>query len=119
MPKEKIKFIMQRTVSKRNLSVYLIHFLNTITQILLDFNTKVGRKDIFKLTIRNESLHEIGYDTGVTAVNSDTSKGLTVINMFPHHSIHKYTCMSPDGKTHNQTDHKEWRLLGCYAVWLL
>ena len=25
--------------------------------------------------------------------------------MFPHRNIHKYTCGSPDGKTHNQTDH--------------
>jgi len=24
--------------------------------------------------------------------------------MFPHRNIHKYTCTSPDGRTHNQTD---------------
>jgi hypothetical protein len=28
----------------------------------LDFNAKVGREDIFKLTIENESLHEISND---------------------------------------------------------
>jgi hypothetical protein len=29
------------------------------------FNAKLGREDIFKLTVGNESLHEIGNDNGV------------------------------------------------------
>jgi exonuclease III len=36
------------------------------TKILLgDFNEKVGREDIFKPTIGNESLHETSNDSGV------------------------------------------------------
>jgi hypothetical protein len=74
--------------------------------MLGDLNTKVGREDIFKLTIGNESLHEISNDNGVGLVNFATSKYLRVkIKMFPHHNIHKYTCTSPDEETHNQIDY--------------
>jgi hypothetical protein len=60
--------------------------------LLGDFNIKVGREDIFKLTIGNESLHEISNDNGVRLVNFDTTKNLRVkITMFPHPNIHKYT----------------------------
>jgi endonuclease/exonuclease/phosphatase family metal-dependent hydrolase len=71
-----------------------------------DFNAKVGREDIFKPTIWNESLHETSNDNGVSLVNFVTSKNLRIKNtMFPHQNIHKYTWISPDGKTHNQIDH--------------
>jgi hypothetical protein len=74
--------------------------------LLGDFNAKAGRKDIFKSTIGNESLHEISNDNGVRLVNFATSKNLRVKStMFPHRNIHKYTWMSADGKTHNQIDH--------------
>jgi hypothetical protein len=46
--------------------------------ILGDFNAKVGRENIFKPTIRNESLHEISNDSGVRVVNFATSKNLVV-----------------------------------------
>jgi hypothetical protein len=70
------------------------------------FNTKVGREDVFKLTIGNESLHEISNNNGVRVVNFTTSKNLTVKStIFPHHKIHKYTWTSPDGKTYNQINH--------------
>jgi hypothetical protein len=73
--------------------------------LLGDFNAKVGREDIFKPTIGNESLHEISNDNGVRLVNF-TFKNLRVKStMFPHRNIHKYTWTSPDGKIHNQTDH--------------
>jgi hypothetical protein len=74
--------------------------------LLGDFNAKVGREDIFKLTIGNESLHEISNDNGVRLVNFATSKILRVKStVFPHSNIHKYTWTSPDGKIQNQIDH--------------
>src|SRR5215472_13492596 len=77
------------------------------TKILLgDFNAKVGRENIFKPTIGQESLHQHSNDNGVRLVNFATSKNLVVKStMFPHRNIHKYTWTSPDGKTHNQIDH--------------
>jgi hypothetical protein len=39
-----------------------------------DFNAKVDREDIFKLTIENESLHEISNGNGVRLVNFATLK---------------------------------------------
>jgi exonuclease III len=45
--------------------------------LLGDFNAKVGREDIFKLTIGNESLHEISNDNGVRLVNLATSKHIS------------------------------------------
>jgi hypothetical protein len=74
--------------------------------ILGDFNAKVGRENIFKPTIGNESLHEISNDSGVIVVNFATSKNLVVKStMFPHRKIHKYTWTSPEGNTPNQIDH--------------
>jgi hypothetical protein len=69
-------------------------------KILLDCNAKVGREDIFKPTIGNESLHEINNDNGVRLVNFATSKNLRVKStMFPHCNINTFTWMSPYGKT--------------------
>ena len=78
------------------------------TKILLgDFNAKVGRENIFKPTIGQKSLHQDSNDNGVRLVNFATSKSLVVKStMFPHRNIHKYTWTSPDGKTHNQIDHR-------------
>ena len=66
----------------------------------------MGRENIFKPTIGNESLHQVSIDNGVRIVNFATSINLVVKRtMFPHRNIRKYTWTSPDGKTHNQTDH--------------
>ena len=71
-----------------------------------DYITKVGRENIFKPTIGNESLHQDSNDNGVRRVNFATSKNLVVKStIFPHRNFHKYTWTSPDGQTHNQVDH--------------
>ena len=50
-----------------------------------DFNAKVGRKNIFKLTIGNKSLHQDSNDNGVRIVNFATSKNIVVkTTMFPY-----------------------------------
>ncbi|PNF38315.1 hypothetical protein B7P43_G11322 [Cryptotermes secundus] len=76
------------------------------TILLGDFNATVGKEDIFNPTIGNENLHEISNDNGVRVVNLATSESLIVkITMFPYCNILKCTWISPDGKTHNKTDH--------------
>jgi hypothetical protein len=65
------------------------------------FNAKVGREDIFRPAVGNESLHETSNNNGVRVVNFATSKNLVINStMFPQRKIHKYTWTSPDGKTH-------------------
>jgi len=74
--------------------------------LLGDFNAKVGRENIFKPTVGNESFHQNSNNNGVRIVNFAISKNLDVKSiMFLHQNIHKYTWTSPDGKTHNQIDH--------------
>jgi exonuclease III len=68
--------------------------------LLGDFNAEVSREDIFKPTIGNESLHEIGNDNGIRVVSFATSKNMTVQStMFPHRNNHRFTWTSLDGKT--------------------
>jgi hypothetical protein len=76
--------------------------------LLGDFNAKVSRENIFKLTIGNESLHEISNDNGVRVINFATSENLVVKStMFPHCNIHKYTWTSPEGKTQPDWSHTD------------
>ena len=65
------------------------HFPKYNMKILLgDFNAKVGRENIFKPTVGNESLHQDSNDNGVRTVNFATSKNLVVKStMFPHRDI--------------------------------
>jgi len=86
-----------------------------IKMSLGDFNAKVGRENIFKPTLGQDSLHQDSNDNGVRIVNFATTKNLVVKStMFPHWNIHKYTWTSHDGKTHNQIDRvltdRRWHL---------
>ena len=69
------------------------HFPKYRMKMLLgDFNAKVGRENIFKPTIGQESLYQDSNDNGVRLVNFATSKNLVVKStMFPHRNIHIYT----------------------------
>jgi hypothetical protein len=54
------------------------------------FQCKSRKRNILKLTIRNEILYEISNNNTITAVNSATSENLYVNNtMFPYHNNHK------------------------------
>jgi len=74
--------------------------------LLEDFNTKVGRENIFKLKIGNKNLHQNSSDNGIRIVNFATSINLVVKSMmFLCRNICKYTWTSPDGKAHNKFVH--------------
>ena len=61
------------------------HFPKYNMKILLDFNAKLGRENIFKPTVGNESLHQDSNDSGVRIVNFVTLKNMVVkIMMFLH-----------------------------------
>jgi hypothetical protein len=75
-------------------------------KILLDFNEKLRRENIFKPKIGNESLHQVSNDNGIGIVKFATLKHLVVTStMFPHRCIRKYTRTSLDGQTQNQFNH--------------
>jgi hypothetical protein len=58
--------MIQRIGSMRKKSVYSISSLNYHMKILLgDFSIKIGRRDIFKLTMGNKSSHEISNDSNI------------------------------------------------------
>jgi hypothetical protein len=70
--------------------------------LLWEFDTKVGKEDIFKPKTKNESLYKISDNNGLRVVKFAPPKTITVKStMFPHRNIHKFTWTSPDGETHN------------------
>jgi len=64
----------------------LYHFLKYRMEIPLGyFEAKMGRQNIFKPTMDDESLHQGSNDNGVSIVNFTTSKNVVVKStMFPH-----------------------------------
>ena len=90
----------------RNCRRVLVIFVSNMKILLGDFNAKVGRENIFKPTIGNESLHQDNNDNGVRIVNFATSKYLDIKStMFQHRDIHKHTWNSPDGKPDHRFEH--------------
>jgi hypothetical protein len=77
----------------RELEQVFDQFLKCHMKISLrDFSASIGKEDIFKPTIRNESLCEICNDNGVRIVNLATSKNLIVKSIiFPHRDVHKFS----------------------------
>jgi hypothetical protein len=56
-----------------------------------DFNAKMGREDIFKSIIDNESLREASNNSRIREENFATLKNLIVKSkIFPCHDIHKH-----------------------------
>ena len=100
--------MIQKTGFTRHYSRFFYQFPKYHKKIILgDFNAKVGRENISEPKIGNESLHQDSNDNGSRTVKFATLKNLVLKStMLPHRNIHKYTWTSPDGKTHNQIDHK-------------
>ena len=70
----------------------ILFYMEKETFLLGQLNAKLGKEDIFKPTIKNESLHQDSNDNGVRTVNSATSKDIVVkSSMFLHRNIRKYT----------------------------
>jgi len=60
--------------------------------ILGDFNTKVGKEEIYKPTIGNESSCNETNSNGIKMIQFAMSKGFNVSSTtFPHKDIHKET----------------------------
>jgi len=83
------------------------HFLKYhMNNLLGDFNGKMERENIFKLTVGNENLRRNGNGDGVRIMQFATPKNLVVKStIFSHRNLHTYNWTSPDGNTHNQTVH--------------
>jgi hypothetical protein len=74
MPQQRTKFDDMKGSFCEELGRVFDKFPKYHMKIVLDFNAEVGRDDILKPIIGNESLHEIRNSNGVRVVNFATSK---------------------------------------------
>jgi len=79
---------------------------NSDIKILLrDFNTKVGKEDIYKPTTGNETLHT-ETNNRIKMIQFTVSKGFNVrTTIFSRKDIHKEKWYSADSRMANQIDH--------------
>jgi len=99
--------MIKKIVSTKNQSGFFYHLPKYHRKILLgDFNAKLRRENVFKLTNEIESPHQDSNDNGVRIVTFATSQNLVSNSMtFPHQNIYQYTLTSLDGKTQNHSHH--------------
>jgi hypothetical protein len=80
--------------------------MDHIKIMLREFNAILGREDLYKQTIGNDSRCENSGADGVRVVNFATSKILVAKSTkLQHQNSHKHTWTWPVGKTHNDIDH--------------
>lgn len=66
--------------------------------VMGDFNSKIGKEDVYFPTIGKHSLHDITNNNGYLLVNFASSKNMVIANTwFPHKQIYKGTWKARDG----------------------
>jgi len=77
------------------------------TKIIVgNFNSKIGREDIFKSAIGKCSVHETPNENGIRVIDFATNNNMIIKSTyFPHKNIRKKTWQSPDGRTNYQINH--------------
>jgi hypothetical protein len=83
------------------LNQIICHTASSDIKIILgDFNTKVGKENLYKPTIGNESLHNETNDNGMKMIQFAICKGLNIRNtIFLPKDIHKEPWYSAYGRT--------------------